>query len=140
MQRQDKGDLNASELNVPTDFKSALISRSNLTWKVPDLIWPSRTNGFIREAAFVSYVVLSGAKPGLVPTDASHVAGQQRRRRGAERDQKPAGETGVHHETGVQPVGPADRAEGSGGSSRVVYGDATGCLRFACLLFVAVDL
>lgn len=80
----------------------------------PEAVRPSNTNGFTGDAAFV---VLSGAKPGLVPADASHVAGQQRRRRGAERDQKPAGEAGVHHETGVQPVGPADRAEGSGGSS-----------------------
>lgn len=131
------GVLNASEPLVPADVKSALISRSNLTWKVPDLVftvavksqhtvkqkltvenwpkavWPLNTGGFIGAA----HVVLSGAKPGLVPADASHVAGQQRRRRGAERDQKPAGETGVHHETGVQPVGPADRAEGTGGSN-----------------------
>lgn len=129
--------LNASEPLVPPDFKSALISRSNVMRKVPDLIWPSNNNGFIQDAAFV---VLSGAKPGLVPTDASHVAGQQRRRRRAERDQKPAGETGVHHEAGVQPVGPADRAEGTGGSSRDVNVDTMGRLRFACLLFVAVDL
>lgn len=56
----------------------------------------------------------TGAQPGLVSTHAGHVAGQQRRGRRAERDQEPAGEAGVHHEAGVQPVGPADRAQGAG--------------------------
>lgn len=74
-------------------------------------------------AASVSCSVLSGPQPGLVPTDAGHVAGEQRCRRGAERDQEPAGEAGVHHEAGVQPVRPADRAEGAGGSAP--GGDAT---------------
>lgn len=50
----------------------------------------------------------------MVPTDAGHVLGQQRRRRGAERDQKPAGEAGVHHEAGVQPVRAADGAQRTG--------------------------
>lgn len=57
---------------------------------------------------------LPGAQFGLVPTDAGHVLGQQRRGRRAERDQKPAGEAGVHHETGVQPVRPADWAQRTG--------------------------
>lgn len=81
----------------------------------------------------VSLVVLSGAEPGLVPPDASHVAGEQRRRRGAERDEEPAGQTGVHHEAGVQPVGPADRAEGAGGSGSLrLRSRAPSLLGFRC--------
>lgn len=57
---------------------------------------------------------LPGTQLGLVPTDAGHVFGQQRRRRGAERDPKPAGETRVHHETGVQSLGPVDRTQRTG--------------------------
>lgn len=58
-----------------------------------------------------------GAQSGLVPTDARHVPGEQRRGRGAERDQEPAGEAGVHHEAGGQPVWTAERAQGAGASS-----------------------
>lgn len=61
-------------------------------------------------------VVLTGTQPGLVSPDEGHVVGQQRCGRGAERDQEPAGEAGVHHETGVQPVRPADRAKRTGWS------------------------
>lgn len=57
---------------------------------------------------------LPGAQLGLVPTDAGHVLGQQWCRWGAEWNQKPAGKTGVHHETGVEPLRPADRAERTG--------------------------
>ncbi|CAF89399.1 unnamed protein product, partial [Tetraodon nigroviridis] len=53
------------------------------------------------------------AEPGLVPTHAGHFAGQQRRRRGAERFQKLAGESGFHLEIGFQPFGPSDRFEGT---------------------------
>lgn len=83
--------------------------------KTIEAFGPSRSDAS-RCCIRVSLVVLSGAEPGLVPPDASHVAGQQRRGRGAERDEEPAGQTGVHHEAGVQPVRPADRAEGAGGS------------------------
>jgi len=62
---------------------------------------------------------VTGPQPGLVPQDEGHVPGEQRRRRGTERDQEPAGEAGVHHEAGVQPVGPADGAQGAGESSQV---------------------
>ena len=55
-----------------------------------------------------------GPQPGLVPSDAGHVAGQQRRGRRAERDPEPSGEAGVHHEAGVQPVGSADGAQRAG--------------------------
>lgn len=57
---------------------------------------------------------LPGAQLGLVSTNAGHVFGQQWRRWGAKWDQKSAGETGVHNETGVQPLRPADRAQGTG--------------------------
>lgn len=53
----------------------------------------------------------AGPQPGLVPSDAGHVPGEQRCGRGAERDPQPAGEAGVHHEAGVQPVRTADGAQ-----------------------------
>lgn len=58
----------------------------------------------------------TGAQPGLVSTDACHVTGEQRCRRRTERDQEPAGEAGVHHEAGGQPVRAADGAQGAGAS------------------------
>lgn len=59
----------------------------------------------------------SGAQSGLVPTDACHVSGEQRRRRGAEWNPEPAGEVGVDHEAGGQPVWAAEWAEGAGAYS-----------------------
>lgn len=50
----------------------------------------------------------SGAQSGLVPADACHVSGEQRCGRGAERNQEPAGEAGVDHEAGGQPVWTAE--------------------------------
>lgn len=58
-----------------------------------------------------------GAQSGLVPTDARYVSGEQRRRRGTERNPEPAGETGVHHAAGGQPVRTAEWAQGAGAYS-----------------------
>lgn len=55
-----------------------------------------------------------GTQPGLVPTDACHVPSEQWRGGGTKWDQEPAGEAGVDHEAGGQPVWAADRAQGTG--------------------------
>lgn len=55
-----------------------------------------------------------GAQPGLVPTDACHVPGEQWWGGGTKWDQEPAGEAGVDHEAGGQPVWAADGAQGAG--------------------------
>lgn len=57
---------------------------------------------------------MSGAQPGLVPSDACHVAGEQWFRGGAEWNQEPAREAGVHHEAGDKPVCAADWAQRTG--------------------------
>lgn len=55
-----------------------------------------------------------GTQPGLVSPDEGHVVGQQWRRWGAEWNSKPPGKAWVHHETRVQPLRPADWAQGAG--------------------------
>ena len=76
-----------------------------------------------------SGVCSPGPQPGLVPSDAGHVPGEQRCGRGAERDPQPAGEAGVHHEAGVQPVRTADGAQRAGGFScnKKLMGFQYGC-------------
>lgn len=75
---------------------------------VQKLLCPSR------RTSLTITTVLTGAQLGLVSSHAGDVAGEQWRRRWAERDQEPAGETRVHHETGLQPVRSADWTERAG--------------------------
>lgn len=57
---------------------------------------------------------MPGAQPGLVPSDACHVTGEQWFGGGAEWNQEPAREAGVNHEAGDKPVCTADWAQRTG--------------------------
>lgn len=63
---------------------------------------------------FLNTYLLLGEEFRLVSSDASHVPRQQWRWQWAKWDSEPAGEVGIHHESGQTAVWSASRAQGAG--------------------------
>lgn len=69
---------------------------------------------YMKPNSNILLLLCAGKEPRLVPTDESHVPGQQRGWQWAKRNQEPAGEAGVHNEPGQAALWSTRGAERTG--------------------------